>query len=137
MPPSRFPTWLDRVPPPQDVRRGLAHAAGLPDQPGYLARADGDARFALWLRLADQHAAAAARETGRAPAVTQPQFPWRGAYVSCWSPRGAAEAAHEGPGSNTLQALREAQRTGRPATAPAPADLDTGITGPPQGEPEL
>src|SRR5664279_6001783 len=108
---ARFPTWLDRVPASKDVRRALEHAAHLADQPGYLNRAGGDARFALWLRLADQHAAAAARETGRAPAVTQPQFPWRGAYVSCWSPRGAAEAAHEGPGSSTLQALREAQRS--------------------------
>jgi hypothetical protein len=129
---ARFPTWLDRVPASKDVRRALEHAAHLADQPGYLNRAGGDARFALWLRLADQHAAAAARETRRPPAIAQAQFPWRGAYVSCWSPRGAAEAAHEGADSTTLKTLREAERTGRPATAPAPApaDLDTGITGP-------
>ncbi len=127
---ARFPTWLDRVPRPDDVRRSLEHAAHLPDQPGYLDRAGGDPRFALWLRLADQHAAAAARETRQAPAITQTQFPWRGAYVSCWSPRGSAEAAHEGADTTTLQALRDAGRTGRPATAPAPADLDSGLPGP-------
>lgn len=128
-----YPTWLDRVPKPQDVRASLAHAARLPDQPQYLQRAGGDERFALWLRLADQHAAAAARETRQAPAITQAQFPWRGAYISCWSPRGAAEAAHDGANPPTLEALRQAERTGRPAVAPAPVEIDIDLTGPESG----
>ena len=133
---SDYPTWLDRVPPPEDVRRALRHSAQLPDQPGYLARADGDARFALWLRLADQHTQAATRETGRAPTLVDEQFPWRGAYISCWSPRGAAEAAHEGPGAIVLQALRQSERSGRPVTAPAPADHDVDLPAADRG-PEL
>ncbi len=120
MPERNYPTWLDRVPSPEDVRASLQHAATLPDQPGYLDRADGDQEFALWLRLVDQHAAAAARETGRAPAIGQSRFPWRGAYISCWSPRGAAEAAQEGLAPTTLQLLHQAQLTGRPTTTPAP-----------------
>lgn len=120
MPEHSYPTWLDRVPSPDDVRVSLQHVATLPDQPSYLQRAGGDQEFALWLRLADQHAAAAARETGRAPVIGQSQFPWRGAYVSCWSPRGAAEAAQEGLAPPTLQLLHQAQITGRPATARPP-----------------
>ena len=120
MPERNYPTWLDRVPSPEDVRVSLQHVATLPDQPAYLERAGDDQLFALWLRLADQHAAAAARETGRAPAIGQSQFPWRGAYISCWSPRGAAEAAQEGLAPPTLQLLHQAQLTGRPATAPPP-----------------
>jgi hypothetical protein len=130
-----FATWLDQVPSPQDVRQSLQHAAGLPDQARYLARADGDARFALWLRLADQHAAAALRETRRPAALSGPQFPWRGAYVSCWSPRGAAEAAHAGADHGTLLTLREVERTGRPVTA-APTDLEPGLPRP-GGGPQL
>ncbi len=133
MPQPGYPTWLDRVPKPEDVRRSLAHAANLPDQPAYLKRAGGDQRFALWLRLADQHAAAAARETRTAPAIPAAQFPWRGAYISCWSPRGAAEAAHDGANPTTLQALHQAQLTGQPAVAGGPADHDIGITGPETG----
>lgn len=120
MPKHDYPTWLDRVPSAEDVRTSLQHVATLPDQPDYLERADGDQEFALWLRLADQHAAAAARETGRAPRIGQSQFPWRGAYISCWSPRGAAEAAQEGLATPTLQSLQQAQITDRPATVPAP-----------------
>jgi hypothetical protein len=120
MPERNYPTWLDRVPSPEDVQASLKEVAGLPDQPGYLERAGGDQEFALWLRLADQHAAAAARETRRAPRIGQSQFPWRGAYVSCWSPRGAAEAVQEGLATTTLQMLQQAQITGRPATAPPP-----------------
>ena len=131
-----YPTWLDRVPKAEDVRRSLAHVAKLPDQPAYLERAGGDQRFALWLRLADQHAAAAARETRKAPAISQAQFPWRGAYISCWSPRGAAEAAHDGATPTTLQALRQAELSGRPAVATGPADLDIEL-GPPDTAPEL
>jgi hypothetical protein len=131
---NRYPTWLDRVPKPEDVRRSLAHAATLPDQPQYVKRAAGDQRFALWLRLADQHAAAAARETRTAPAIQAAQFPWRGAYISCWSPRGAAEAAHDGANPITLQALREAELTGRPAIATGPTDVE--IAQPPR-TPEL
>lgn len=130
MPERNYPTWLDRVPSPEDVRASLQHAATLPDQPGYLERADGDQEFALWLRLADQHAAAAARETGRAPRIGQSQFPWRGAYISCWSPRGAAEAAQEGLAPPTLQSLHQAQITGRPAMAQRPEP-------PPGIDPEL
>lgn len=63
------------VPPAEDVRTSLQHVATLPDQPDYLERADGGQEFALWLRLADQRAAAAARETGRAPRIGQSQFP--------------------------------------------------------------
>ena len=132
----RYPTWLDRVPKPQDVRRSLAHVAKLPDQAEYLNRADGDQRFALWLRLADQHAAAAARETGKAPVISRAQFPWRGAYISCWSPRGAAEAAHDGASPTVLQALRQAQLAGRPAIATGPAEVDIEIAQPESG-PEL
>ena len=131
-----YPTWLDRVPDPQDVRRSLAHVAKLPDQAEYLNRADGDQRFALWLRLADQHAAAAARETGKGPVISQAQFPWRGAYMSCWSPRGAAEAAHDGASPTVLRALRQAQLTGRPAIATGPAEVDIEIAQPESG-PEL
>ena len=133
---SRYPTWLDRVPKQQDVRRSLAYVAKLQDQAEYLNRADGDPRFALWLRLADQHAAAAARETGTAPVVSRAQFPWRGAYISCWSPRGAAEAAHDGASPTVLGALRQAQLTGRPAIATGPADVDIEIS-PPERGPEL
>ena len=131
--PESYPTWLDRVPKPEDVRSSLAHAVTLPDQPQYLRRAGGDERFALWLRLADQHAAAAARETRKAPAIAQARFPWRGAYISCWSPRGAAEAAHDGANPATLQSLRQAEVTGRPAVAPAPVDIDIELTGPETG----
>ena len=133
---SRYPTWLDRVPKPQDVRRSLSHVAKLQDQAEYLKRADGDPRFALWLRLADQHAAAAARESGKAPVISRAQFPWRGAYISCWSPRGAAEAAHDGASPTVLRALRQAQLTGRPAIATGPADIDIEIS-PPERGPEL
>ena len=131
--PEGYPTWLDRVPKPEDVRSSLAHAVTLPDQPQYLRRAGGDERFALWLRLADQHAAAAARESRKAPAIAQARFPWRGAYISCWSPRGAAEAAHDGANPATLQSLRQAEVTGRPAVAPAPVDIDIELTGPETG----
>lgn len=130
MPQARYPTWLDRVPKPDDVRRSLAHAAKLPDQLEYVNRAGGDQRFALWLRLADQHAAAAARETRRAPVIARAEFPWRGAYVSCWSPRGAAEAAHDGADPATVQALQQAELTGRPAIATSPTDIDLDMTAP-------
>ena len=122
---ARFPTWLDRVPASKDVRRALEHAAHLADHP--VPQPSRRRRAALWLRLADQHAAAAARETRRPPAIAQAQFPWRGAYVSCWSPRGAAEAAHR---RRRLDHAEDAPRSGAhraAATAPAPAaaDLDT------------
>ncbi|HEY2594382.1 MAG TPA: hypothetical protein VGK33_10820, partial [Chloroflexota bacterium] len=100
-------TWLDTVS-RRDLRQSLAHVATLADQPGYLKRASGDERFALWLRLADQHAAAAARETLRPPTMRQQDCPWKGAYLLSWSPRGAAEAAHDGPKPGVLTELRKA-----------------------------
>lgn len=104
-------TWLDTVS-RRDLQQSLAYVATLPDQSAYLERASGDQRFALWLRLADQHAAAAARETLRPPTMRQQDFPWKGAYLLSWSPRGAAEAAHDGPKPGVLAQLRRAADRG-------------------------
>jgi len=118
-------TWLDTVS-RRDVVQSLAYVATLPDQPAYLERASGDPRFALWLRLADQHAAAAARETLRPPTIAQRDFPWKGAYRLSWSPRGAAEAAHEGPKPGVLAALRKAAEHGVEAPTPAAPEAERG-----------
>ena len=113
-------TWLDTVS-RRDLRQSLAYVDTLPDQPGYLERAAGDKRFALWLRLADQHAAAAARETLRAPMIKQQEFPWKGAFAVGWSPRGAAEAAHDGLKPGELAELRSAaERDMQPPDTPRP-----------------
>ena len=117
------------------MRRSLAYVAKLPDQAEYLNRADGDQRYALWLRLADQHTAAA-RETGKGPVISRAQFPWRGAYISCRSPWGAAEAAHDGSSRTVLEALRQAQLAGRPAVATGQTEVDIEIAQPESG-PEL
>jgi hypothetical protein len=121
-------TWLDTVP-ARDLRQSLAYVATLPDQPAYLRRTAGDERFALWLRLTDQHAAAAARETLHPPAIRQSDFPWKGAFVLGWSPRGAAEAAHEGPKPGVLNMLRRAVQHGvePPGTAGPQPERGSGI----------
>jgi hypothetical protein len=118
-------TWLDTVS-RRDLRQSLAYVDTLPDQAGYLTRADGNKRFALWLRLADQHAAASARETLHAPVIKQQEFPWKGAFLSGWSPRGAAEAAHDGLKPRELIELRKtAERDIQPpANTPSEVQRD-------------
>ena len=107
---ARFPTWLDRVPEPQDVRRASRTPHTSPDQAGYLNRAGGDAAVcAVAAARRPARGGRGAGDTSTAPAIAQAQFPWRGAYISCWSPRGAAEAAHDGADPTTLKALRQAQ----------------------------
>ena len=119
--------WFDTVS-RCDLRQSLAHVDTLPDQPSYLQRADGDRRFALWLRLADQHAAASARETLRAPITKQHDFPWKGAFLSGWSPRGAAEAAHDGLKPRELADLRTAAERDLQPPANAPPEVQRGKT---------
>jgi hypothetical protein len=78
------------------------------DQAAFLAQADGDPAFSLWLRLVDEQLEELpTRGEGR------PVFPWRQAYDAGWPPREASCTAWSGLGER-LDVLQAVSLPGRP-----------------------
>jgi hypothetical protein len=113
-------TWLDHVPDQELVGRLVDRLSEeFPDdQTVYLQRAEGDDRYSLWLRLADEHL-----DVLRPRSNETVTFPWQEAYERGWSRRDAAFAALGGPTPQQLGslglALVETDRL--PASDPEPS----------------